>query len=114
VRDHIPLDDVVAKLQQKSHRACVTPTTLLAQDRHRAAIVDAAREHVGDDMAEHGRSVRVEQGDGGRDHRTKVSPRVDPSLEQSFDRRHLDAESIAPFEVARFFLLRDQRRAMLA
>jgi hypothetical protein len=86
---------------------------LLAEDRHRAAVVHAARKHVADDLAQHGGAVGVVQRDGEADHEAEVSSRVHPSLEQRDDLGDFDAQPVTTLEVAGVFLVRPQGGAML-
>jgi hypothetical protein len=76
--------------------------------------VDAAREHVGGDLAQGGGAVGVEEPDREADHRADVSARVDPALEELVDLRDLHAEAVAALEVLGLPLLLEDRRAMLA
>ena len=114
VRDDVALDDVLAELKNERRGSSAALAALLAENGHRAAVMDAACDHVGDDLAHDGGAVRVEELDGVADHRAEIASGVDPSREEAFDVGNLDAEAIAALEVARLLLLFEDLGAMLA
>jgi hypothetical protein len=59
VWDDVALDDVRAELEDERYAAGAASPPLLAEDGHRAAIVDTARDHIGDDLTHNGCAVRA-------------------------------------------------------
>src|SRR5271170_5924022 len=111
VGDDVALDDVVAELDGQRCGPGAAPPLLLAEDGHGAAVVDAAREHVGGDRAQGGGAVGVEHLDGEGDHRADVSARVDPALEEPVDLRDFHAQPVAALEIPGLPLVFEDRFA---
>jgi hypothetical protein len=113
VRDDVTIGHVGAELEGDRDRPVGGAPCLLAAERERARIVEAAGQDVGDGLGEDLGPVEIEELADARGHEADVASYVDPAHVQRIHRGDFEEESVAHLGDASGALLLEELASML-